>query len=234
MGRTIFISLITLMVGFCLGLLFTFGFLEPEGPDRPRSSLLPQVMTSAEIGTANAAPTATAAPKLDTADNAPLLETAGLAVTALKEQNYRALANLVHPEDGVLFAPYSTVDPNANLRFTADQIAALPRDNETYVWGLSDGMGTPIELTMADYFARFVYNADYANAPVIGVDRVVGTGNALENVADAFPGARFVEYYFPGIKAEHNGFDWCGLKLVFSVFEEQYKLIAVIHSEWTI
>lgn len=233
MGRTIFLSLVTLAAGFCLGLLFTLGFLAPEeGPNRPASTLLPQVKASAESPSDTAAPTA--APKLDTGDNAPLLEAASRVITALREQDYRALAGMVHPEEGLLFVPYSTVDPEANLRFTAEEIARLPENNTKYVWGTSDGKGDPIELTMKDYFARYVYNADYANAPFIGIDRVIGTGNALENVSEVFPDARFVEYYFPGIRAENNGFDWCSLKLVFSVHQEQYKLVAVIHSEWTV
>ncbi len=107
-------------------------------------------------------------------------------------------------------------------------------DATLYQWGFADGSGAPISLTIPEYFDRYVYNADYANAPIIGVDQVIGQGNALENVQDAFPGARFVEYYFPGLNPEYNGFDWCGLKLVFAPYQEEYRLIAIVHSEWTI
>lgn len=235
MGRTLFLSIVTLVVGFCLGLVVNFGLLGPGGgPDHPASSLLPAMKIPAESAYATTAPTSTAAPELDAEDNQQLLAAANQAVAALRDQDYRALADLVHPVEGVLFTPYSTVDPEANLRFTADQIAGLRQDSTKYVWGIQDGKGDRLELTMKDYFARYVYNADFANAPVIGIDHVIGTGNALENVSEVFPDARFVEYYFPGIKPENEGFDWCGLKLVFSVYQGKFKLISVIHSQWTV
>lgn len=231
MGRTLFLSLMTLAAGFCLGLLFCFGFLEPDAA-LPVSSLLPSVSV-VESGNSAAPSPAADTPALDTDDNAPLLEVSGRVVAALRDKDYKALAALAHPADGVLFAPYSTVDPNANLRFSAARLAALEGDAAKYVWGISDGKGDPLEMTMKEYFARYVYNADFASAPILGVDRVIGSGNALENVSEVFPNARFVEYYFPGINPEYSGFDWCGLKLVFSVYQEEYRLIAVIHSEWT-
>lgn len=231
MGRTLFLSLITLAAGFCLGLLFCFGFLEPDTA-RPTSSFLPSV-SAVESGNSTAPASASDTPALDTGDNALLLESANQVAAALRDKDYKTLASFIHPVDGVLFTPYSTVEPSVNLRFSAAQIAALTENTTKYVWGISDGKGDPLEMTMKEYFARYVYNADYASAPVLGIDRVLGSGNALENVSEVFPGARFVEYYFPGINPQYNGFDWCGLKLVFSVYREQYKLIAVIHSEWT-
>lgn len=232
MGRALFLSIITLVAGFCLGLLFTFGFLEPDA-SRPVSSYLPS-MNATESGYAATSVPSSATPALDTSDNALLLEAANQVAAALRDKDYQTLASFVHPVDGVLFTPYSTVEPSVNLRFSAAQIASLAENSTKYVWGISDGKGDPLEMTMKEYFARFVYNADYASAPVLGIDRVIGSGNALENVSEVFPNARFVEYYFPGINPEYNGFDWCGLKLVFSVYQEQYKLIAVIHSEWTV
>ena len=43
-------------------------------------------------------------------------------------------------------------------------------------------------MTAMDYFARYVYNADYTQATEIGIDRIMTGGNALENLADAYPG----------------------------------------------
>ena len=66
----------------------------------------------------------------------------------------------------------------------------------------------------------------------------LGVGPAMgitaENVADAYPEARFVEYHFPGIDPELEGFDWCSLKLVFQVWENDWYLVGIIHGEWTI
>ena len=68
------------------------------------------------------------------------------------------------------------------------------------------------------------------------MDHVIASGNSLENVEDAYPEDRFVEFYFPGQDPASGGLDWSALKLVFSDPEHagDHRLVGVIHSEWTI
>ena len=113
-------------------------------------------------------------------------------------------------------------------------MSSLESDEEVYTWGLEDGIGEPIRLTGTEYFARYVYNADYAQAPEQALNQVLMQGNALENVAAAYPEGRFVEYHFPGLDEALEGFDWCSLKLVFEPWQGDWRLVGIIHSEWTI
>lgn len=232
MARNIFLTILGLVAGICLGLVFSTYYPAPASAPTPAVST-PTAQPAAPVGSEDL-PLPTQAPTLNRTDNAPLLAAGTQVLEALRAEDYQTLSALVHPTRGVLFTPYSTVDLQANLTFTAAQVAAFGQDTQKYVWGLADGSGEPLEMTVDEYFARYVYNADYAQATVLGIDRVIGSGNALENVSEAFPDDRFVEYYFPGIDPQYNGFDWCGLKLVFSVYEETYRLVAVIHSEWTV
>ena len=153
---------------------------------------------------------------------------------ALKRGDIQVLAALIDTERGVTFTPYSTVDPRSDLTFLPDQFTEAGINGTRYVWGATQGKGDPIELTLPEYLKRYVYNAEYTRAPVIGVDHVFSSGNSLENVAEAYPDARFLEYYFPGVDPSNNGFDWCALKLVFLPRDEGYRLVGIIHSEWTI
>lgn len=98
----------------------------------------------------------------------------------------------------------------------------------------SDGLGSLIELTPAEYFSTYVFNTDYTQAPEIGVDRILQSGNALENLTEAYPGCRFVEFHFPGLDPANAGLDWCSLKLVFSPSDSCWQLVGIIHSQWTI
>lgn len=237
MGRNVFLSVLTLIAGVCIGVLCTFAFVDPAPPIQPSDASLSAPAPSPSPSVSESPQQAlmsTAVPVLDTEDNRTLLAAAFDAAAALKQQDYQALAAMAHPTDGVVFTPYSTVELDANVSFTPAQLARLKQDTAKYVWGIIDGKGDPLELTVAEYFARFVYNADYIQAPMLGIDQVIGSGNALENVSEVFPDARFVEFYFPGIQPEYSGFDWCGLKLVFLEYRGEYKLRAVIHSEWTI
>lgn len=157
------------------------------------------------------------------------LEVAG----CIRDQNWAALAGTVHPDKGVTFTPYSSVS-DSDLCFSPAEVAAFGGDSKVYLWGSYDGSGAPMSLTVEEYFAQFVGNTDYTRAPFLAVDRVISSGNAVENVADAYPDARFVELYYSGLDEAQEGFDWCALKLVFEPVNGALMLVGVIHSQWTI
>jgi len=145
--------------------------------------------------------------------------------------DYETLSGYVHPVYGVVFVPYSTVNLGSNQCFTPQRIAITGRDSTVYVWGVKYGSDEPIQLTAGQYFAEYVYDRDYASAPVVGFNTVLRSGNALENVASVFPDGQFVDLYFPSTSSEGN--DWRILRMVFEDYEGEMKLSALIHSEYT-
>lgn len=233
MKRTVLFAAAALLSGFVLGTLFGSGAIA-----NGESAVLAAAAVSAGTpipmaGSPDDTLAATPVP-LDREDDALLLERAGQVLEAMKAADYGALAALVSPGSGVTFTPYSTVNAEVDLRLTARQVAELASDDTVYVWGLEDGSGEPIRLTGEDYFAQYVFNTDYTQAPSLSVDQVQASGNAMENVAESYPEARFVEYYFPGLDPEMEGYDWCSLKLVFQLEQNNWYLVGVIHGQWTI
>lgn len=171
---------------------------------------------------------------LDPGDNFLLLRAAALACDAIARRDFAALASYVHPDRGVTFTPYSTVDFDADLTFTAEQIRGWEQDQTAYIWGLEDGRGLPIQMTAAQYLNRYVWDADYTRAPEIGIDRIITGGNALENVAEAYEGCRFVDFCHPSADPVNDGLDWSSLKLVFQAGDRGWYLVGVVHGEWTV
>ena len=236
MKKTVLLPIFTLVIGFAVGIFFRFSVL-PSTSGTPTRSTMNAVSAPASAApslSVSLSPSLNTSSGLDPEDNGVLLKRAGEVLEAMKSRDFAALSQMVHPDRGVTFTPYSTVDPDCDLCFTPAQIAAAAEDGTSYVWGVTDGKGSPIDLTIPAYFDQYVFNADYTQAPMIGVDTVLASGNAMENVTDSFPHGRFVEYYFPGLDAANMGFDWCALKLVFEVYQEQWMLVGVIHSEWNI
>jgi hypothetical protein len=217
----------------CLIIGILVGTLLPTPWQRETTPLPPSAVTSDGSTSASGATRTSSQPALDTKDNVALLNAAGTVVRALKEADYASVAALVHPTKGVTFTPYSSVNFDTDLTFTADQIRGLASDSNSYVWGFVDGRGSLIELTPAQYFSQYVFNADYTQATLIGIDRVITSGNALENVAEAYPGCRFVDFCFPSIEPANQGMDWCSLKLVFEPGETSWQLVGIIHGQWT-
>jgi len=163
---------------------------------------------------------------------------AGEIVYALREQDWDALAHAVHPEKGVRFSPYSYVrvgtGEGADLVFGADELAGLAADQTVYRWGVFDGSGEPIDRTFVDYYARFVYDADFFWPAVVGLNEVVGAGNTINNVAEIYPQAQVIEYHLSGADPRYGGMDWRSLRLVLEQVGDTWYLVGIVHDEWTI
>lgn len=236
MKRVIVFSVLTLIIGFGAGLvarLYLFPVVDTV-PIRSTMSTVSATTSPAQSTAAAVMPAAEELPALDRTDNILLLEASTQVLLALETQDYATLSTLVHPEKGVTFTPYSTVQPDIDLCFTSSQIALTETDTTAYVWGVEDGIGSPIELTIGDYIQKYVYNTDYTQAPQIGIDTILTSGNAMENVVVSFPQGRFVEYHVPQIDPDLQGYDWSSLKLVFEIYDNQWVLVGFIHSQWTI
>jgi hypothetical protein len=163
---------------------------------------------------------------------------AGQIVWALRDQDWEMLASSVHPTKGVRFSPYAYVrvgeGDGADLAFGADELIGLIADQTVYRWGVFDGSGEPIDMTFRDYYARFVYDADFGWAYAVGYGTTVGAGNTINNVAEVYSEAQIIEYHLPGSDPQFAGMDWRSLRLVMERVGETWYLVGVVHDEWTI
>jgi hypothetical protein len=167
-------------------------------------------------------------------NNAELTSLAYTVVGYIKDGNYRALSRIAHPEFGVVFSPNATVALATNKCFQADQIAAFGSDNTIYVWGIQDGTGEPIEMTVVDYLAEYVLAKDYFNASIIGINQIVKSGNALENIKEVFPEVKFVDFHIPGDEKDSaEDIGWTSLRLGFEEYDNKLWLTLILASKWT-
>ncbi len=155
-------------------------------------------------------------------------------LSCLAKSDPECLASYVHPGKGLRFSPSAYIDPESDQVFSAEQLIAAWRSDIRYLWGFEDGTGEPIRLTLHAYFVRFVYDADYAKAEQVAADRVIGRGNTVNNLAEIYPGTRFIEYHFSGFDPQYQGLDWKSLRLVFEQREGAWYLVAIVHDHWTI
>lgn len=241
--RTVFLCLLTCLLGLSIGLMVNLHVIGGTifSPDLTQKTPSTSQLVINQDASQPITPSADTNSSNETEQSNDqgynqemLLKQAYAVLNAFKNHNYKDLSELIHPTKGVSFTPFSTVDRTTDRTFTSTDLLKTESNKNLYIWGLQDGSGIPIQLTMLDYFNRYVYNADYVDAPMIGVNTVISTGNSLENVSEAYPDCYFVEFYFPGINPENKGFDWCGLKLVFESNANDYVLVGIIHSEWTI
>ncbi|MCD8147004.1 MAG: hypothetical protein LUD84_07000 [Clostridiales bacterium] len=160
-----------------------------------------------------------------------LLTAAADTLDALNSRDVSALSSLADPDEGVTFTPYSTVDFSTDVTLTAKDLKKAESESTSYVWGVTLGDGEPMKMTVTEFLSEFLWDADYTACPSFGVDTVLYTGNAQENVAEAYPDCRFVDCYLPG-QGDDN-LDWSALKLVFVWKDGGWYLRGIIHSQAT-
>ncbi|RYF89762.1 MAG: hypothetical protein EOO03_05235 [Chitinophagaceae bacterium] len=154
-------------------------------------------------------------------------------LTQLKNRNYSALTQFIHPGRGVRFSPYGYIDTLRNKRLSAAQFEQMIGSSEQLFWGEYDGSGDSILLTGKAYFERFVYNRDFLNAEKTSLNKTLGRGNALENLHLVYKDHPYVESYFSGFDKKYGGIDWCSLRMVYQQLNGKYYIVGIIHNEWT-
>jgi hypothetical protein len=162
-----------------------------------------------------------------------LKDTAQEVIEYLRERDLNSLVQWIDPKQGLRFSPYSHINKDTDLVFQADKLPSF-KDTNKLKWGTADGSGEPIELSFRDYYEKFVYNQDFAGAPNVNINKIIGTGNVKFNGLEVYPNASYVEYHFPGFDKQLAGMDWQSLVLVFVPgAANDWKLVAIVHGQWT-
>ena len=165
-------------------------------------------------------------------DSTAVLQLADDILQALKKEDYQSIGDAVGNEGKVRFSPYGMAD---SLQNTLSKIELYSSTSVEMAWGNFDGSGAPIQLSIDNYFKKFVYNQDYASDPTVQVvyNRFIGSGNSINNLKAFYPNHHFVEYYYPGT-AEKDHMDWSCLRLVFKKEGDLFLLVGIVHDQWTI
>ncbi|MDQ3393705.1 MAG: hypothetical protein M3512_06285 [Bacteroidota bacterium] len=152
----------------------------------------------------------------------------------LKIKDYKSFSSFFHPTLGIQFSPYGYVDSTQDIRLTLHQFSDFIDSKNLILWGHYDGSGSPIKLSVEDYFDEFVYNKDFLHAEITTLNKMVGSGNSLNNLENVYSGCPFTESHFSGFEEKYGGMDWASLRLVYKKFDENFYLVAIVHDQWTI
>lgn len=167
-----------------------------------------------------------------------VLGPANEVLDTLADRDLDELAKHVHPEKGVLFAPflqltstpmYEQHDP---IIFGANEIPTLLQDQTIYRWGDHAASGLPIEMTTAEYFDSYVYANKNPDATFVNQQDLMGPEFFTENVRGKFPDAHMVQYsYYETVEGEE--LSWMQLTLIFEEYDGEWKLVGILHNAWT-
>ncbi len=160
--------------------------------------------------------------------------TADKLIHAISIKNSETIYELAHPVKGVRFTPYTNVSLDTDLVFKKDDLKNFFENQKVYSWGSYDGIGDEISLTPGKYYDKFIYPVDYKNAEQIGYNKVLSSGNMIENQFEVYDNPIVVEYYFSGFNPDYEGMDWKSVRLVFEKYEDTWFLVGIISNQWTV
>lgn len=155
------------------------------------------------------------------------------AIKALKEKNIDNLAK-VTSEEWIRFSPYSYVDKDIHINLKKEELKEAIESEIDYVRGTEDGIGEPILMTFKNYFKRFVYDEDFQQLAEKNYDEYFQRWNTINNIEDIYPGTSTVEFFIPWLNPEYWWLDRQALNLVLKLENNQWKIRAIVHNEWTI
>ena len=168
-------------------------------------------------------------------DVRPRLRAASEAVrAALADAAFGRLAEFCDEDRGIQFSTDAHVSDNDPV-LSCDNLRDAAADDTMIRWGFTDGAGLPIEMTIAERLGEIAGSWALTSTDVLAFEVRVGAGNTIDNLAEAFPGSAFVEYYSRGA-SRFPGLDWSSVRFVFDTSsEDSLVLLAVVEDiMWTI
>jgi len=154
-------------------------------------------------------------------------------INAIGSKDFETVSGYAHPVKGVRFTPYTTVSED-DVVLNKKQLKDFFNIEDEYTWGAYDGSGDVILLTPGGYYDKFIYTKDFINAEEVGYNEVLSSGNMAENQFEFYENPIVVEYYIKGTNSEFGGIDWESIRIVFEEYEGSWKLVGIIHCQWTI
>ena len=175
-------------------------------------------------------------PNLTTINDTSALVLTKDILTIIKERKYEQLIGFMEPGGSVRFSPYGYIDTVTDRKLTGEEIIKMvnEKDSKKFYWGTYDGSGDSLLLTLNHYFKKFVYDADFLHAEKISLNKILGSGNTLNNIDSVYKDCIFTESYFSGFEKKYEGMDWRSLRLVFKKTQQKLYLVGIVHDQWTI
>lgn len=169
---------------------------------------------------------------VDTTPKIDYLLVAENVLKTVKEKNFEAFVEFIHPTEGVRFSVSAVIDVKTDKLLNKEQILDLNKSKKKTKWGIHEAIGDPINLNISDYFSQYFYDVDYLKSAKKELNKTTPNPSSPSNIKEIYPNSNFVEFYYAGDGDKNSGLDWKNLTLIFKNEGEKAYLIGVVHSEW--
>jgi hypothetical protein len=213
-------------------LVFALGSCAPKSAESTSSNLSPSAVDSIPKP-ADPGPPPSPLAKMGTQAEAMVAMSKDILKLA-EAGDYEGIAKFIHPVEGLRFSPYTNVDEGTDRIFTVDEFRNHFSVSPTkkLMWGTYDPSGEPIKLTLDGYFKKFACDKPYLSKGKFAYNETIGHSTIINNIAEFYPEAVFVEAYFGGDDLEQEPYAWASVRLVYQQHEGRFFLLGWVHDAW--
>ena len=165
-----------------------------------------------------------------------LITKADIILDLIKSADFKSLTNHVHPIKGLNFSPYTRdLSKLFIINFSKKEVSNFEKDNNIYLWGYYDGIGSPINLAPMEYYKQFIYDIDFkTKAKSIYIrNKDLKTIYTFNAIYKTYPNSSLVQYNYEGTE-EIGCKDFKDLIFIFTKIKSQWYLEGLAHSESTL
>ena len=152
------------------------------------------------------------------------------AIRLIRDKDFKNLSKMIHPTNGLLISSTPEIKISVEGSISKDKIANWTFNDTKYKWGVLDGEGKQIELSLEEYYNMYIYDVDYANKSEISYNKYIQRSDSkITNVYDVFKDGIVVEYFYKGTQ-ENNYVDWKSIYLCYEKYNKEWYLAGIVHS----
>ena len=151
------------------------------------------------------------------------------ALYALSTGELNTLSDYITADSGLIFSSFN----GGKFKFKKEQIKEFSKSDTTkYHFGVWDGSGEDIHLTLNEYIKQCVYTEDYLNVKPSDVIKAIQSGqsfssNNFDKILLEHPGCFMKSFHKP---SDH----WNVIDIVMTSREGKWYIIEIRHRCWTI
>jgi len=151
------------------------------------------------------------------------------ALYALSTGELNTLSDYITADSGLIFSSFN----GGKFKFKKEQIKGFSKSDTTkYHFGVWDGSGLDINLTLNEYIKQCVYTEDYLNVKPGDVIKALQAGlsfssNNFDEILLEHPGCFVKSFHKP---SDH----WNVIDIVMTPREGKWYIIEIRHRCWTI
>ena len=161
------------------------------------------------------------------------------AMDLVASKDFRALSQFIDDKEGVDFQPYYSWDAHGR-HLSKDEVNSFFFDVAERKWGVNINSGADLVMTNEEYYTSYIYSHDFSKLGTLSIDSSLvndGATVSLSYVLTQMYGentVKYAEFYIPLFEGQYEGLDWQALALVFKNINNTWKLVGILHNQWTI